>query len=72
MRRNWQDAPTVTIPVYVPLCPACEAARPIHVRGGENGDDSSTELVVCRSCSLPFKVVRERHFPNGEIGESQW
>lgn len=66
MRRNWQDAPVVTIPVFVPACP-CGSAEYIHVRGEENGDNSSTELVVCARCRLPFKIVRERQFPNGEI-----
>jgi predicted nucleic acid-binding Zn ribbon protein len=59
MRRNWQEAPIVTIPVYTAACPECGAAKPIHVRGQANGDESTTELVVCRRCSLPFKVVRE-------------
>jgi len=62
MRRNWQDAPDLTIPVYEPLCPGCGSADWLHIRGLENGDASSTELAVCGSCSLPFKIIRER-FP---------
>lgn len=68
MRRNWLAAPIVTIPVYVPYCPECFAVEYIHVRGSENGDESSTEQVVCARCSRPYKIVRERQFPNGESG----
>lgn len=66
-RRNWITAPVVTIPVYRPACPGCDSASYTHVRGGDNGDDSSTEQVICSTCYLPFKIVREFQFPNGEI-----
>jgi|GEM_PF-4621262 hypothetical protein len=66
MRRDWRTAPVVTIPVFVPSCP-CGSTDYLHIRGEENGDNSSTELVVCARCSQPFKIVRERRFPNGEI-----
>ncbi len=66
MRRDWRAAPVVTIPVYVPTCP-CGATAYTHIRGEDNGDNSSTELVVCDRCSQPFKIVRERRFPNGEF-----
>ena len=61
MRRNWQDAPTITIPVYVPCC-QCGGDEFIAWGGSQNGDDSSTQQVICKRCSRHFKIVRER-FP---------
>lgn len=66
MRRSWQGSPQVTIPVFIPTCPAdeggCGSTNWTHVRGEENGDTTSTEWVVCADCLLTFKIIRER-FP---------
>jgi hypothetical protein len=70
-RTDWASAPVVAIPVVVPACPSCGCVSFIHWRSTSNGDNSRTELAVCKECSLPFKIVREYvsvdHFPDGEM-----
>ena len=59
MRRNWQEAPIVVLPVYQPRCPGCDCGDFIHWRGLPNGDATSTELVICSRCSEAFKILRK-------------
>ena len=62
-RIDWAAAACVFVPVVRPTCPACWSDRYRHVRGERNGDDSSTERVVCAECDEPFKIVREPTLP---------
>jgi hypothetical protein len=57
MAKGWAVAPMVFIPL--PACPECGSSEYIRVRTDDNGDGSSTQKVVCRSCSLRFKIVWE-------------
>ncbi len=58
-RRNWANVEVVYVPIYRPFCPRCGSEAFEHIRGEDNGDNSTTERVVCRDCSEPYKIVRE-------------
>jgi hypothetical protein len=66
-RIKWADTPIVTIKVVVPRCPFCWSKEFIHWRGQNNGDRSTTEWAICRACSEPFRIVRERSHSGNQI-----
>jgi hypothetical protein len=59
-RIAWSSTPMITIPVYQPRCPHCGHVGFIHVNSANNGDNSTTEKAICKSCSHPFRICRER------------
>lgn len=55
---GWADAPIVV--VTRPACWHCGDLRPpVIIRSEANGDGSVTRKVVCRRCSLRYKIVVE-------------
>lgn len=69
-RIDWAGVPVTFVPVVQPQCPSCRSERYIHVKGENNGDNSSTEKVICAECSKAYKICRERSLPERGNDES--
>lgn len=60
---SWQDTPIVELPIYVASCPGCGSVEYIHVRTSAAGDGASFQRVVCKQCSIRYRILRERPLP---------